>query len=66
MRAAIESSLNKTWYVTRPPGAVLAGLEKIYGYLSGRKRARGLARRAADLEAKPIVVVGNLTAGGAG
>ena len=66
MRAAIESSLNKTWYGTRPPGAVLTGLEKLYRYLSGRKRARGLAQRAADLETKAIVVVGNLTAGGTG
>ena len=66
MRAAIESSLNKTWYGTRPPGVLLTSLEKLYRYLSGAQRARALAQRAADLEAKPIVVVGNLTAGGAG
>ena len=66
MHAAIERSLNKTWYGTRPPGAVLAGLEKLYGYLSSRQRAHSLAQRAVDLEEKAIVVVGNLTAGGAG
>lgn len=45
---------------------VLTGLEKLYRYLSSRQRARSLAQRAADLEGKAIVVVGNLTAGGAG
>jgi len=66
VHAAIERSLNKTWYGTRPPGVVLTGLEKLYRYLSGRQRARSLAQRAADLEDKAIMVVGNLTAGGAG
>jgi len=66
MRAALERSLNKTWYGKRQPGALLLLLERVYRLLSSLHRRYNYLRRARDLEGAPIVVVGNLTTGGAG
>ncbi len=66
MRASLERSLNRTWYGTRQPGAVLLLLERVYGALSSLHRGYNHLRRARDLQDSPIVIVGNLTAGGAG
>ena len=66
MRAALERRLNTTWYGEAPPGVLLTLMERLYRYSSARARSRSLANHARDLVAKPIVVVGNLTAGGSG
>jgi tetraacyldisaccharide 4'-kinase len=66
MRARLESVLNETWYGARRPGVLLRTLESVYGGAYGIARRRELRRRATDLVGRPIVVVGNLTAGGSG
>jgi tetraacyldisaccharide 4'-kinase len=66
MRARLEKILNETWYGERKPGVVLSVLEKAYRALSALHRRFGESRSATELENKYIIVVGNLTAGGAG
>ena len=66
MRASLERSLNRTWYGNRQPGAVLLLLERVYGALSSLHRRYSHLRRVRDLQDSSIVIVGNLTAGGAG
>jgi tetraacyldisaccharide 4'-kinase len=66
MRARLESLLNDTWYGGRPPGVVLRTLEAAYRRLQAANREGERAARARDLEGAPIIVVGNLTAGGSG
>ena len=66
MRARLESVLNDIWYGSRPPGLVLRTLEKLYRPFSHAAWKRELRLRAGDLETEPVVVVGNITAGGAG
>lgn len=60
------AALQDRWYGQSRPGPVLRGLERVYRRLLERDRRRGLARRCAALEARPVVVVGNLTVGGTG
>ena len=66
MRQALQDFLHKTWYENRSPGPVLSALEHVYHNLSSMHRHYGRRHAAADLRNWPIVVVGNLTAGGAG
>jgi tetraacyldisaccharide 4'-kinase len=66
MRAALERKLNRVWYGGQKPGPLLRALEPVYRGLSALARRRGRRNVAQDLADKPIVVVGNLTAGGAG
>jgi tetraacyldisaccharide 4'-kinase len=66
MRSYLERKLHETWYGDRAPGGLLMFLEKIYAKLSGLHRAINRRRQPADLQRKPIFVVGNLTAGGGG
>jgi len=66
MRSAIESRLHKTWYGTRRPGLLLLALEQVYRLLSTVRRGLGRLAAARDLEGMPVVVVGNLAAGGSG
>ena len=66
MRARLESVLNDTWYGGHPPGLILRMLEKAYRPAFSVARKRELAARAVDLENEPVIVVGNITAGGAG
>lgn len=66
MRQALQDFLNRTWYENRAPGFILSGLEHVYHSLSSLHRRWGRRRAASDLRHWPIVVVGNLTAGGAG
>ena len=66
MRAGLAQKLERTWYGNARPGLLLRTLERIYfaGFRVHQRYQKW--RRAADLEGKPIVVVGNLTAGGTG
>ncbi len=66
MRARLETLLTDTWYGGRQPGPLLRTLERLYRPLQAAQRRRELSARAGDLEGAPIVVVGNLTAGGSG
>ncbi len=66
MRAGIERWLNRTWYGDAAAPGWLRCLEPVYraGFLA--HRAVQLRRQPARLRAAPILVVGNLTAGGTG
>lgn len=66
MRAGPAQRLERAWYSDARPGWLLRALEKFYfaGFRVHQRYQKW--RRAADLEGEPIVVVGNLTAGGTG
>lgn len=66
MRSAIESRLNRAWYGAGQPGWLLRALSFAYGVLSAGHRKLARLLRARDLDGKPIIVVGNLAAGGSG
>lgn len=66
MRPEIERWLNRIWYGSARVPAWLAALAVPYRLAFVAHRAIGRLRRPADLRAAPIVVVGNLTAGGSG
>lgn len=66
MRAGVEHKLNRTWYGGERPSAALRLLAPIYELGNRIDRWYGVRRRPADLEGAPIVVVGNITVGGAG
>ncbi len=66
MRAILENALNRTWYGPGEPGVLLRGLSRVYAKLSEARRQSGMAHQPADLASRPIVVVGNITAGGTG
>lgn len=66
MRARFEHRLNQTWYGDRRPGPLLLVLEQVYRGIAAVARRVNARRRARDLQGKAIIVVGNLTAGGAG
>ncbi len=61
-----QAELDRVWYGDKTPGPLLSTLESVYRAASSRRRERDRARAASDLAGKPIVVVGNLTAGGTG
>lgn len=56
--------LQDTWYGGREPGFLLTALERVYAGVSSARRRR--ARPEEALEGRPVVVVGNITAGGTG
>jgi tetraacyldisaccharide 4'-kinase len=62
----IRKYLDNVWYGTRAPNFVLKTLEGVYRRGLESRRKKGLANLRTDLEAWPIVVVGNVTAGGTG
>jgi tetraacyldisaccharide 4'-kinase len=66
MRAALEFALSRRWYGGTPPAWWLRLLERVYRRAYLRREARERALRARDLAGRPIVVVGNITAGGTG
>lgn len=66
MRAILENALNRTWYGPGEPGLLLRGLSWVYARVSKARRKSGMAHQPASLASRPIVVVGNITAGGTG
>ncbi|NIP18354.1 MAG: tetraacyldisaccharide 4'-kinase [Xanthomonadales bacterium] len=66
MRTRLERKLTSTWYGRRTPGPVLRTLAWCYGHAYRVAQHRERKAYATDLVGAPIVVVGNLTAGGAG
>lgn len=66
MRARTEFRLNEIWYGDEPPPLWLRGLVPLYRAGQRLDRWWQTRRRAEDLGAACIVVVGNLTAGGSG
>lgn len=66
IRFRIEAWLNRVWYAGQPAPWWLRALVPLYrlGFLA--HRALGLRRQPPDLQQAPIIVVGNLTAGGTG
>ncbi|GAB2655848.1 tetraacyldisaccharide 4'-kinase [Arenimonas aestuarii] len=67
MKAALERWLLRRWYGDVAPGPVLDVLSRIYGALVRRRQA-AYARGARPVERLPVpvLVIGNLVAGGAG
>lgn len=66
MRAWLESRLMQVWYGPKQPGVFLSGLERLYRAGLSRSRQRERAALATDLVGRPIIVVGNIVAGGTG
>lgn len=64
-RAALERRLNAIWYDGAPSWPGLKTLSRVYGWLRAWRRRQALANPPAALPV-PVVVVGNLTAGGSG
>lgn len=62
----IAARLQQVWYGERRPGPFLTALEYLYASMHHRAQRRRYARRPPGLVGTPIVVVGNLVAGGAG
>lgn len=60
-RGRLERFLNERWYGQRRPGPLLRALTPVYRLLAGRRWRRPEVR--APL---PVIVVGNITAGGSG
>lgn len=60
----LQASLERVWYGARPAGPLLGMLERVYTRAAAVRRER--TAPATDLLGAPIVVVGNLTAGGTG
>ena len=56
--------LQETWYGDRKPGFLLSALERVYASVSASRRQR--AKPDPTLSGRPIIVVGNITAGGTG
>ncbi len=56
--------MQEIWYGDRAPGLLLRAMERVYGQLAARRQHT--REPAPDLCDEPIVVVGNLTAGGTG
>jgi len=66
VRAETEQKLNRVWYENEPPPPWLRLLTPLYRLGNRFDRWRNTKRRPTDLENVPIVIVGNLTVGGAG
>lgn len=66
MRAKTEQSLNRTWYGGQPPSASLKLLVPLYRLGNRFDYWLKTRRQPDDLKDVPIIVVGNITVGGAG
>ena len=66
MRAETEQKLNRIWYEGEAAPAWLRLLAPLYRAGNRFDRWRNTRRRPDDLGKVPIVIVGNLTVGGAG
>ncbi|MHA7834673.1 MAG: tetraacyldisaccharide 4'-kinase, partial [Algiphilus sp.] len=64
LRARLEGALNARWYSDQPPAHWLRPLSRLYGRIADQRARRDRAE-AAPLPV-PVIVVGNLTSGGAG
>lgn len=64
LRATIEARANALWYGESPPPLALRPLSALYGRIADRRAVR--QREAAQALPLPVIVVGNITAGGAG
>lgn len=64
LRARLERALNARWYSERPPSAWLRPLARLYGRVADQRARRHRAN--AEALPVPVIVVGNLTSGGAG
>jgi tetraacyldisaccharide 4'-kinase len=62
LRARLEAHLLRVWYGGRPPGPILRGLERLHRALRWLHPLQPPSREFAV----PIVVIGNLVAGGSG
>lgn len=66
MRAATESWLLRHWYGSHNPPWYLRALEPVYHALLKRQQKKGVRHAAAGRAQAPLIVVGNITAGGSG
>lgn len=66
MRASIERHLNKHWYGSHRPPWYLRMLEPLYRSIYQRKHERQKAASDVYQSSLPLIVVGNITAGGTG
>ena len=66
MRAKLEQTLNEIWYGGKKPGFLLNILEHLYAFAFMCNQKYSSFRIAKDLKGKPIIIVGNLSVGGAG
>ena len=66
MRAATENWLLQHWYGPQPPPWYLRLLEPVYGAVFEIIRQRGETKAAGTISGLPLIVVGNITAGGSG
>ena len=66
MRTKIETWLTGIWYGGHEPPGWLSALSSIYSLAFRLHHKIGKSRQPLDLQHKPIVVVGNITAGGTG
>ncbi|WP_374602424.1 tetraacyldisaccharide 4'-kinase [Arenimonas sp.] len=67
MKAAFERWLLRRWYGGVAPGPVLGGLSRIYGAIVRRRQAAyASGARPVQQLPVPLLVIGNLVAGGAG
>jgi tetraacyldisaccharide 4'-kinase len=66
LRARLENWLNQVWYQRSKAPLALRMLEPLYRHVAAYRAARDKKRQPADLVGMPIVVVGNITAGGTG
>lgn len=66
MRAGMENWLLRTWYRTRPPPWFLRSLEPVYRTAFQHIQRKGNTAKDRYRSRLPLIVVGNLTAGGSG
>jgi len=66
MRAAVENWLVRTWYSRQRPPWFLRSLEPVYRTLFRRVQKKGASASHRYISRLPLIVVGNLTAGGSG
>jgi len=66
MRAGLENWLLRTWYRTQRPPWFLRSLEPVYRTLFRHAQSKGNSANQRYRSELPLIVVGNLTAGGSG
>lgn len=67
MKAALTAWLERRWYGGQRPEWPLRAISRLYGLVARRKRARFLASKQQLPRVRlPVIVVGNLSVGGAG